>query len=83
MKENQRQLLYKELFESDSGKVVLKDLVERHRVLYSSFQPDPLASAFLEGRKAVVLDILRFLNVDLQYLQDSMKERNDRSSISD
>mgnify|MGYP003115880736 CR=1 FL=1 len=83
MKENQRQQFYKELFESDIGQIVLKDLVDRHRVLYSSFQPDPLAGAFLEGRKAVVLDILRFLNVDLQYLQDSMKERYDRSSISD
>ncbi len=58
--DSQRQNLYRQVFESDEGQVVLKDLVERHQVFYSSFQPEPLASSFLEGRKAVVLDILRF-----------------------
>lgn len=56
---------YRRAFGDEPGRRVLRDLMRRHFVLRSTqIAGDSHESAFNEGRRAVVLDILQAVNVD-------------------
>ena len=53
---------YRQLFNTDEGKVVLRDLKLRNHVLSSSFVAgDPHDTSFREGQRSVVLTIMRMM----------------------
>ena len=59
---NTLQVLYRQVFNSAEGLVVLNDLQKRFNVNASTFERgDPHYSAFLEGQRSVVLSIMRFM----------------------
>jgi hypothetical protein len=64
---------YKDVFESEPGKIVLADLVKRFRVM----RPFPLKkendAIFCEGQRQVVLYILSMLDYDLSQI-DELKQ---------
>lgn len=54
--------IYKEVFNTPSGKKVLRDLMNVGHVLGQAHVPgDPHTSAFNEGQRRIVLRILSFL----------------------
>jgi len=58
-------LNYRRTFESDDGKVVLEDLKKRCYFMQTTHQPaDPNESAFLEGQRFVILNILHFIETN-------------------
>ena len=53
---------YRQLFNTDEGKVILRDLKLRNHMLSSTFVPgDTNDTAFREGQRSVVLTILRMM----------------------
>lgn len=66
---------YRLLFSGERGKRVLRDLMRRHFVLRSTqIAGDSHESAFNEGRRAVVLDILQACNADEDQVREMAKE---------
>ena len=53
---------YRQLFNTNEGKVVLRDLKLRNHVLSSSFVAgDPHDTSFREGQRSVILTIMRMM----------------------
>lgn len=77
-KEKRKQAMYRQTFHSPQGEKVLKDLIQRHFVFTTTHVPgDAYSSAFQEGRRAVITDILRYLQADLGFLQQQLETQND------
>ncbi len=56
---------YRTTFSSRSGKIVLKDLIEMHYMLITSFVPgDPYATTLNEGERNVVIRVLQQINMN-------------------
>jgi len=73
---------YRTTFTSRSGKIVLRDLMQVHYMLNSSFTPgDPHETAFKEGERNVVVRILQQMNINpndlLKEIDDIVKENTD------
>lgn len=61
--------IYKDIFGSTNGKAVLKDIANYCGLMRSSFvNSDPIAMARLEGRREVILEIIRIIKTDEKYL---------------
>lgn len=59
---NTLQVLYRQVFNSAEGLVVLNDLQKRFNINATTFERgDPHYSAYLEGQRSVVLSIMRFM----------------------
>lgn len=71
---------YDAVFSSPEGKRVLADLAKRHGVFEAAFVPgDPQHTAFRDGKRSVVVDLLRYLNVNISELQQ-LEKVNERTS---
>lgn len=66
---------YQRLFATEDGKTVLKDLMKRNFIKDSTFDSDPLAMAYREGARSVVLGIFNNLKVDVNQLDVFIRER--------
>jgi hypothetical protein len=65
---------YKELFNSDVGKIVLEDLKKRCFVNQTTFTAgDAYHTAFKEGKRYVILQILSMLNTDMKLIEKQME----------
>lgn len=66
---------YRRAFGGEPGRRVLRDLMRRHFVLRSTqIAGDSHETAFNEGRRAVVLDILAAVNADEDQIREMAKE---------
>ncbi len=73
----QRSIAYKEVFGTDSGKIVLYDLMLNTNMIDSSFDPDPLQMARKEGERNVCLRILNIIKTDIKQLDKLIRESED------
>ena len=66
--EEQRNLYttFSRVFSSEDGVKVLTNLIKKYGVLETTFDSDSSNLAFNEGRRSVVLDILKILNTDIE-----------------
>lgn len=55
---------YKRLFNTEDGKKVLHDLMKSCNVMSSTLSPDPIEMAHNEGKREIVLRILRTIQTD-------------------
>lgn len=55
---------YRSIFATEDGKRVLKDLMQRTHMFGTTFEGDAIAMAYNEGRRSVVLQILKMLEVN-------------------
>lgn len=63
---------YKLMFDTEAGRIVLNDMIKRYFMLRPTYiQGDAMTSAFNEGRRSVMLEILAMLNYD----EDKVKEK--------
>ena len=66
-KEKERKQLYDRIFSSEDGQRLLKDLAQRNHVFDVITVPEPSISAFRDGRRSVVVDIINYLNLNLLF----------------
>ncbi len=85
LKAKRRKVQYKEFFSTDDGKEILADLARRHFVHTSTFVPhDTHHSAFNEGRRSVILDIISLVNIPMEELDKLNRKAEDgRNSRTD
>lgn len=61
-------LAYKRFFDTQDGKLILKDLMKSCHVITSVMDKDPYETAFNEGARSVVLRILKTTNTSIEQL---------------
>ena len=59
----------KEVFSGEEGKDVLAMLANAHFVFQTSHSNDPYTSAWQEGRRTVVLEIINLVGADLEAIR--------------
>jgi len=64
---------YKEVFESEAGKIVLEDLMKSCHFTMSTFDKDPYETHFNEGARSVVLRIIRTTNASMDQLNEMLR----------
>ena len=70
-KEKKRLADYRTVFEGPQGQRVLADLCHRHGIFDPCHVPgDPYSTAYNDGRRSVVVDLLRYLGTDLERLDN-------------
>jgi hypothetical protein len=65
--------LFRDIFKSDQGQDLLAILAKKFHVYKFLQTPDPYVSAFQEGQRSVVVQIMETVNSDL----DALKRRLD------
>ncbi len=71
---------YQDVFGNVKGQEVLEDMMRRFgimsttAILTSAGQMDPLQMAFLEGQRAVVLEILKTLKLEIPKLREQLTQ---------
>jgi len=76
-KERDRKALYDRLFKSDDGQRFLEDLARRNHVFDVITVENPQISAFRDGRRSVVVDIMNYLGLDTKDLERLARESTD------
>lgn len=79
-KEKERKQLYDRIFSSEDGQRLLKDLAQRNHVFDVITVPEPSISAFRDGRRSVVVDIINYLNLNLRDMERLARESNGRDT---
>ena len=82
-KEKRRRATYKEVFGSEAGKEVLDDLMKSNYFFTSTQTGDSHETSFNEGRRSVILAILNYVSLDIEKIQQRMKDSYERGSSSD
>ena len=73
-KEKKRLADYRTIFEGPQGQRVLADLCHRHGIFDPCHVPgDPYSTAYNDGRRSVVVDLLRYLGTDLERLDNLLE----------
>jgi len=66
---------YKTVFGSEQGQLVLEDLAESCSVSTTVFDGNPHIMSFKEGRRSVILDILKALDMDESAIMDFYRQK--------
>lgn len=64
---------YKRFFDTQDGKLILKDLMKSCHFVTSTMDKDPYETAFNEGARSVVLRILKTNNTDMEQINELIK----------
>lgn len=64
---------YKRFFDTQDGKLILKDLMKSCHMLTSTMDKDPYETAFNEGARSVVLRILKTNNTSMEEINKLIK----------
>ena len=73
-KEKKRLADYRTIFEGPQGERVLADLCHRHGIFDPCHVPgDSYSTAYNDGRRSVVVDLLRYLGTDLERLDNLLE----------
>ncbi len=76
--------LFRDVFNTEQGKDILAILAKKFHVYKFMQTPDPYVSAFQEGQRSVIIQILEILQTDLDALKkrlDLQQEAKDRRRI--
>ena len=78
-KDRKRRATYKEVFSTEAGREVLKDLMKNNFIWNSTITSDLQETSYNEGRRSVVLAILNYVSLDADRIQTMMKQNYERS----
>ena len=76
--------LFRDVFNTEHGKDILAILAKKFHVYKFMQTPDPYVSAFQEGQRSVIIQILEILQTDLDALKkrlDLQQEAKDKRRI--
>ena len=79
-KEKERKQLYDRVFGTDDGQRLLKELAQRNHVFDVITVENPSISAFRDGRRSVVIDIINYLNLNLRDMERLGRESDGRDT---
>lgn len=59
---------------NQDGKIILEYLFKQNNMMKSSFDKDPYITAFNEGKRKVILELIALANADMVHLVESTKK---------
>lgn len=68
---------YKITFQSEYGQVVFRDMMKSSSFTTSTYSGDPVQMAHNEGRRSVILDIIKILDKDEKQILDFINKSED------
>ena len=69
--------MFRDVFETDEGREILAILARKFHVYKFMQTPDPYVSAFQEGQRSVVIQILEILKTDLDAVKRRLGQMDD------
>ena len=69
---------YQRVFNSVEGRRVLRHLMKVHGFMQTSYNENPYATAFNEGGRNVVIQIMNKVRIDLNKLEKEIKEQQEQ-----
>ena len=69
LQEKEKRTRFKEVFSGEEGQDVLAALANAHFVFRTSHSNDPYTSAWQEGQRTVVLEIINLVGADLESIR--------------
>ena len=69
--------MFREVFGTDEGKEIMAILARKFHVYKYMQTPDPYISAFQEGQRSVVIQILEILKTDLDAVKRRLGQMDD------
>lgn len=73
---------YKTTFGSEHGSRVLRHLMKRFGIMHTTFSDDPYVTSFNEGQRAVIIEIIKKLKIDVRKLETEIfKEPTGESDV--
>jgi len=69
LQEKEKRTRFKEVFSGEEGQDVLASLANAHFVFRTSHSKDPYTSAWQEGQRTVVLEIINLVGADLEAIR--------------
>ena len=69
--------MFRDVFETDEGKEILAILARKFHVYKFMQTPDPYISAFQEGQRSVVIQIMEILKTDLDAVKRRLSQMDD------
>ena len=69
--------MFRDVFETDEGKEILAILARKFHVYKFMQTPDPYISAFQEGQRSVVVQIMEILKTDLDAVKRRLGQMDD------
>ena len=76
MEPEERFAVYSRIFGSEDGKLLMEDLKRRNFHEVSTWGENPYTTAFNEGRRAALLDIVRALRPPMKVVYESITEKS-------
>jgi hypothetical protein len=74
---------YKDVFGSEVGKEVLMDLCKEASVMKPTFDLNPYAAAYNEGRRAMALFVLKYVTQDPHALYAEIIRHNQQETTNE
>lgn len=65
------------VFETEDGKQLLFDMMKSNGMFTTTFNENPYTSAFLEGRRSMVADLIANLDKDVSSIYKMIKEQQE------
>ena len=69
LQEKEKRTRFKEVFSGEEGQDVIAALANAHFVFQTSHANDPYTSAWQEGRRTVVMEIINLVGADLEAIR--------------
>ena len=69
--------MFRDVFETDEGKEILAILARKFHVYKFMQTPDPYVSAYQEGQRSVVVQIMEILQTDLDAVKRRLGQMDD------
>ena len=69
LQEKEKRKSFKEVFSSEEGQDVIAMLANEHYVFRTSHASDPYTSAWQEGQRTVVMEIINLVGADLEAIR--------------
>jgi hypothetical protein len=67
---------YQKVFNSVEGRRVLRHLMKVHGFMQTSYNDNPYATAFNEGARNVIIQVMNKVRLDLNKLEEDIKEQH-------
>lgn len=73
--------MYKRVFNGEDGKVILRDLLRSGNFFTGTFNPCVASMSFEEGRRSIVMEILRTTQIDLETVIEQMNHIQSEENV--
>lgn len=72
---------YQKVFDSEDGKLILHDMMKANGMFDTTFDENPYRTAFQEGRRSVITNLIMLLGKDANEMYKQFKEQEEIQNL--